>query len=63
MQNEISQTIQIYISNMDEKENYDTVPSDKSANEYSDLNDEYNWRNKNERRTRIKKHISNCDPT
>jgi len=28
MQNEISQTIQIYISNMDEKKNYDTVPSE-----------------------------------
>jgi len=61
MQNEISQIIQIYISNMDEKKNYDIVPSDKSENEYSDLND--NWRNKNERETRIKKHISNCDPT
>jgi len=43
---------------MDKKENhdYDTVSlSDKSENEYSDINDEHNWRNKNERGTRIKK--------
>lgn len=55
--NETSQTIQTNISNTDEKENYeyDTVSSDKSENEYSDLNDEHNWRNKNERGTRIKR--------
>jgi len=28
---------------------------DKSENEYSDLNDEHHWRNKNERKTRIKR--------
>lgn len=52
--NETSQTIKTDISNMEEKENYeyDTVSSDKSENEYSDLN---NWRNKNERRTKIKR--------
>lgn len=48
---ETPETIQI--SNTDEKENYecDTVSSEKSENEYSDLNNEHNWRNKNERKT------------
>jgi len=55
---EISQTLQINMSNIDKKEthDYDTVSmSNKAENEYSDLNDEHNWRNKNERRTRIKR--------
>lgn len=48
---ETSQTEQI--SNTDKKENYecDTVLSETSESEYSDLNNEHNWRNKNDRRT------------
>lgn len=44
-------------SNIDEQKNDDyeynkSVSIDKSQNEYSDLNNEHNWRNKNEKATR-----------